>query len=287
MTRESVTLRALPVDETGENGDFAWACHAATKSINVAKFRGATFGGSYAKAGAWLKTQADDGARAFVLIFTSGCGMEDFLSTLDPTVRKVPLAGGASARKGNAPGYVFPSASEVAALAIFEGNWQSVSVAAHEACGEELDLDGNNARRFAGVRCDGEFRPAHDFLITARREHALAENDWGRLALIDQHGSVFHLHDGGNGTVGCGANLPHCRKLRLAVFNQHQGGRNISQIVAEGSLAFGCAGLHGLFGDCRPWESGAPTSYLFGELATTSEGPRFANLMFSVLKRLS
>jgi hypothetical protein len=93
---------------------------------------------------------------------------------------------------------------------------------------------------------------------------------------------VLHLHEDGD-TIVSGADLPESRTVRLAFFDARRGSAAILAQARPGALAFGCAGLFGLFGTDRPWEAVMPTTYLFGELAVANGVPRFANLTFSLL----
>jgi hypothetical protein len=75
--------------------------------------------------------------------------------------------------------------------------------------------------------------------------------------------------------------------VRLVVFDSGLGIEALRARINPRSLLFGCAGLHGLFENNRPWEQWAPTTYLFGEVANLNKQPRFSNLTFSVLQRIS
>jgi len=131
----------------------------------------------------------------------------------------------------------------------------------------------------------GEMRAAADFLAEQRESYGLREDDWDRLAIIGDDGLVRHLHAQG-GTIGCGADLPRSRKVRLALFDEDRALGEIVSAVNGRSLVFGCAGLHGLFSKSRPWESTADTTYLYGELVTAGQQPHFANLTFALLRRI-
>lgn len=157
----------------------------------------------------------------------------------------------------------------------------SFAWACHAAIGprELASLPGED---FGGTTADGVM-DAWDFLKRAGETHGLADDDWDRLALISNECVMIHLHDAGDG-VGCGTHLPASRLVRLAVFDEARGRDAILAVCRPGSLVFGCAGLHGLFASGRPWESTAPTTYLFGELAVPDGQPRFANLTFSLLQ---
>jgi hypothetical protein len=271
-----------PIGHVSPSGDFGWACLAAKEARRFADLPGMIFGGSYAEASAWMRSQATE-ARAFVVIFTRGDGMEEFLGGLSSEVSALPMAGGAAARSSG-PGFTHPMAEDVAVLAITEGEWQAASVAAHFPAGDTLSCLGHDRRRFSMVRTGDGTVDAHEFLHTARAAHGLAPGDWDRLALVTNEGIVLHLHEEG-GLVVSGADLPASREVRLALFDPSRGREAILAHASPETLAFGCAGLFELFGEDRPWEALMPTTYLFGELATTSASPRFANLTFSLLIR--
>jgi hypothetical protein len=276
----SATLH--PVGQVTSPGEFAWACFAAVERRAFGSFHGAVFGGSYAEASAWMAGQLPH-VRAFVLIFTRGEGMERFLAGLPAEVASVPMAGGAAARaNGAAAGFTHPAAQDLAVLALPEGRWEAVSISAHFPEGEAFDCPGNDPRKFSKVRAAHGSVGAGDFLRQASAAHGLAPDDWDRLALITEDGTMLHLHEDGD-TIVSGADLPESRRVRLAFFDARRGSAAILAQARPGALAFGCAGLFGLFGTDRPWEAVMPTTYLFGELAVANGVPRFANLTFSLL----
>jgi len=277
---KAATATIHPVGQCSPTGDFGWACFAAREAQTFVNSRGVVFGGSYEPASAWMAEQLPQ-ARAFVVIFSRGEGMERFLARLSPEVASAPIAGGAAARTHGA-GFTHPAAEDVAILAITEGGWRTVSVAAHFPEGDAFHCLGDDPRSFSAVQNrDGTFG-AGDFLREARTTFGLAPDDWDRLALITDDGLVLHLHQDGE-TVVSGADLPASREVRLALFDPHRGREAILAQARPGALAFGCAGLFGLFGDERSWEAVMPTTYLFGELAVANGVPRFANLTFSLL----
>jgi len=275
-----VTASVHPVGHVLPTGDFGWACFAAKEARSFAGLHGPVFGGSYAEASAWMNDQLP-GVHAFVVIFTRGEGMEGFLASLPPAVASVPMAGGAAARAGG-PGFTHPTAEDVAVLAITEGEWQAVSVTSHFPKGEAFRCLGDDLRRFSAIMaCEGTVGSG-DFLRKARAAFGLAPDDWDRLALITGDGIVLHLHEDGERVVS-GADLPASREVRLALFEPDRGREAILARARPDALAFGCAGLFGLFGEERPWEALMPTTYLFGEIANADGLPRFANLTFSLL----
>ena len=207
--------------------------------------------------------------------------MERFLARLSPEVASVPITGGAAARTHGA-GFKHPAAKDVAILAITDGEWQAVSVTAHFPEGAAFHCLGSDPRSFSAIQTREGTSGAGEFLRKARTAFGLAPDDWDRLGLVTEDGSVLHLHEDGE-TVVCGADLPASREVRLALFDLHRGREAILAQARPGALAFGCAGLFGLFGEDRPWEAMMPTTYLFGELAVANGAPRFANLTFSLL----
>ncbi len=275
-----VTATIHPVGRVSSVGDFGWACFAAREPQTFLNSRGVAFGGSYEDASAWMTRQLP-GVRAFVVIFATGNGMEAFLAGLSPVVASVPMAGGAAAR-ASGPGFTYPAAEDVAVLAITEGEWHAVSVAAHFPAGDTFHCLGNAPRSFSAIRTRERTIAADDFFLEARSAYDLAPGDWDRLALVTKDGMILHLHEDG-GMVVSGANLPHSRQVRLALFNPDRGREAILARAKPSALAFGCAGLFGLFGSDRPWEAVMPTTYLFGEIANANGIPRFANLTFSLL----
>ncbi|MFZ4599919.1 MAG: hypothetical protein ACOYNN_14845 [Terrimicrobiaceae bacterium] len=281
MNRIAATVH--PLGEISPIGDFGWACLAAQEVRRFTDLEGTAFGGSYAEASAWMAGQRPK-ARAFVVIFTGAEGMEGFLDGLPSEVASLPMAGGAAAR-GSGPGFTHPRAQDVAVLAIMEREWQALSVAAHFPAGDRFQCLGDDPRRFSTIRTSETSEGtvgADGFFQNARVVYGLAPGDWDRLALVTDDGIVLHLHEEG-GVVVSGANLPASREVRLALFDAARGREAILPHAAPGALAFGCAGLFGLFGDERPWEEFIPTTYLFGELAVGNKTPRFANLTFSLL----
>lgn len=280
MSDVSVTVH--PIGHVSSIGAFGWACFGAKDTRTFADLRGNVFGGTYAEASAWMSSQAAQ-ARAFVVIFVRGDGMEEFLGGLSAEVSALPMAGGAAARSSG-PGFTNPMAEDVAVLAITEGEWQAVSVAAHFPAGDALSCLGQDRRRFSTIRTGDGTVDAHEFLQRARALHGLAPGDWDQLALVTNEGIVLHLHEE-EGIVVSGADLPASRQVRLALFDPSRGREAILAHASPETLAFGCAGLFGLFGEDRPWEAFMPTTYLFGELAMASASPRFANLTFSLLLR--
>lgn len=275
-----VTATIHPVGQVSSVGDFGWACFAAREPQTFVNSRGVVFGGSYAEASAWMNGQLP-GVRAFVLIFARGEGMEGFLAGLPPAVASVPMAGGAAAR-ASGPGFTHPTAEDVAVLAITEGEWQAVSVTAHFPKGDAFRRLGDDPRRFSAIMTREGTVGAGDFLRKARAAFGLAPDDWDRLALVTRDGVVLHLHQEGN-VIVAGAGLPRSYEVRLALFDPIRGREEILAQAKPGALAFGCAGLFGLFGEDRPWEALMPTTYLFGEIANAKRLPRFANLTFSLL----
>lgn len=275
-----VSATIHPVGQASSVGDFGWACYAAGEPREFASFRGAVFGGRYAGASAWMTGQLPQ-ARAFVVIFAREEGMEAFFAGLSPEVASVPMAGGAAARAGG-QGFTHPIAEDVAVLAITEGEWRAASVTAHFPEGDAFRCSGNHPRSFSAIQTPGGLVGAGDFLRKARAAFGLAPDDWDRLALIAEDGSVLHLHRKGE-TVVSGADLPASREVRLALFDPYRGREAILALAQPGALAFGCAGLFGLFGENRPWEAVMPTTYMFGEIAIANGLPRFANLTFSLL----
>lgn len=280
MNRVSASVH--PIGHSSPVGNFGWACFAAKEARRFTDLQGAVFGGSYAEASAWMSSQRSE-ARAFVVIFTRGDGMEKFLRGLPSNVTSLPMAGGAAAR-GNGPGFTHPMAEDVAVFAIKEREWQAVSVAAHFATGDRFQCLGHDPRRFSAIQTGEETMSAHEFFQNARAAHGLDPGDWDRLALVTNDGIVLHLHEDGK-TVVSGADLPTSREVSLALFDPPRGREAILAQAGPGAIAFGCAGLFGLFGEDRPWEVVMPTTYLFGELAVANRAPRFANLTFSILIR--
>lgn len=278
MNRVAATVH--PIGRNSDVGGFGWACFAAKEARVFADLQGPAFGGSYAEASAWMSSQWPL-ARAFLVIFTREKGMEVFLGGLSSDVASVPMAGGAAAR-GGGPGFTRPVAEDVSVLAITEGEWRAVSVAAHFPTGDTLRCLGNVHRRFSAIRTGEATIDANAYFQNARTAHGLAPGDWDRLALVTDDGIILHLHEEG-GEVVSGADLPASREVRLALFDSVRGREALLAHAAPGALAFGCAGLFGLFGDDRPWEDAMPTTYLFGELAVADGTPRFANLTFSLL----
>lgn len=96
MNRKSITVH--PIGHTSPVGDFAWACFAAKEARRFADLQGNTFGGSYAEASDWMACQLPL-ARAFVVLFARGDGMEEFFGSLSSDVVSVPMAGGAAEPK--------------------------------------------------------------------------------------------------------------------------------------------------------------------------------------------
>lgn len=265
--------------------DFAWACHDAREVKPFASLQGEVFGGTYAAAASWMEKMAPL-ARAYILVFTGGTGMEKFLRELPAAVASIPIAGGAAARSGNSKGSTVPLAEDVAVFAITEGSWQAITVNAHFGSEEFFVCEGGDSRRFPDVRTGSETLPAVEFFQRARESHLLPANDWDRLALMTRDGAVLHLHPK-DGEVVCGADLPSSREVQLAIFDGARGIEALRAVINPQSLLFGCAGLHGLFENTRPWEQWAPTTYLFGEIANLNHRPRFSNLTFSILHRTS
>ena len=265
--------------------DFAWACHDAREVKPFASLQGEVFGGTYAAAASWVEKMAPV-ARAYILVFTGGTGMEKFLRELPAAVASIPIAGGAAARSGNSKGSTVPLAEDVAVFAITEGSWQAITVNAHFGSEEFFVCEGVDPRRFSHIRTENKILPAPDFFQRARDRHLLSANDWDRLALITRDGAVLHLHPE-HGDVLCGTDLPDSREVRLVIFDGIRGIEALHAQIKPQSLLFGCAGLHGLFENNRPWEQWAPTTYLFGEIAKLDHRPRFANLAFSVLQRIA
>jgi hypothetical protein len=285
MAAHRQTLTALPPGHQPAPAGFSWACAAAREPLDFASLTGETFGGTYADAAAWMCRQLGR-ARAFIILFARGDGMEPFLAGLDPQVRRIPMAGGAAARMaGLANGAVFPAAEDVAVFAVTEGKWDCVAVTAHFPAGAVIRCAGSDPRRFSEILSEGKSHSAHRFLAAARLAHGLSANDWDRLALITPEGTIIHLHDAGE-TVGCGTHLPDSREARLAIFDEARGREAILASTTPATLAFGCAGLHGLFASGKPWETLIPATYLYGELAVFAGGPAFSNLTFALLRRL-
>lgn len=281
-----IRLNRLPIGHETSGGGFAWSCLAAREDLEFANLRGKAFGGSYAEATEWMLAQLP-AARAFVLIFSRGDGNERFLSGLPQEVNLIPMAGGASARSaGAAAGFTYPQAKDIAVFAITEGAWQSITVTSHFPVGDTFHCLGDDPRKFTTIQTGEGAVGALDFFQQAREAHDLAANDWDRLALITDDGIVLHLRDEG-GTVVSGANLPSSRQVRLALFDAQHGRKAILARSTPGTLAFGCAGLHGLFGSDRPWEQLVPTTYLFGELAAAGGPSQFSNLTFSLLSPIA
>jgi hypothetical protein len=279
------SLGTMPVGQRQAACDFAWACHASREVKPFASLRGEVFGGTYAEAASWMAKQTPV-ARAFILVLTGGTGMEKFLRELPPASASIPIVGGAAARTGNSKGSTVPFAEDVAVFAITEGSWQAIAVNAHFGVEEFFVCEGVDPRRFSHIRSRNETLPALDFFQQARARHLLSSNDWDRLALMTRDGAVLHLHSGDEEVV-CGTDLPDSREVRLAIFDGRQGIEALQAQIRPQSLLFGCAGLHGLFENNRPWEQWTPTTYLFGEIAKLNNRPSFSNLTFSLLQRIS
>ena len=279
------SLGTMPVGHRQAACDFAWECHAAREVKPFASLQGEVFGGTYAEAASWMAKQ-NPVARAFILVFTGGTGMEKFLHQLPPAATSIPIAGGAAARSGNSKGSTVPLAEDVAAFAITEGSWQAISVNAHFGSEEFFVCEGGDPRRFSHIRTGNKTVHAPDFFQRARERHLLSANDWDRLALMTRDGAVLHLHPE-DGEIVCGTDLPDSREVRLAILDDIRGIEALRAQIKPQSLLFGCAGLHGLFENNKPWEQWAPTTYLFGEIANLDNRPRFSNLTFSILQRIS
>ena len=279
------SLGTMPVGYRQAACDFAWACHDAREVKPFASLQGEVFGGTYAEAASWMAKQHPI-ARAFILIFTAGTGMEKFLHELPAATASIPIVGGAAARSGDSKGSTVPFAEDVAVFAITEGYWQAITVNAHFGSEEFFVCEGGDPRRFSHIRSGNETLPALDFFQRARERHLLPDNDWDRLALMTRDGAVLHLHPE-DGEVVCGTDLPGSREVRLVVFDSGLGIEALRASINPQSLLFGCAGLHGLFENNRPWEQWATTTYLFGEIVNLNNQPRFSNLTFSVLQRIS
>lgn len=128
-----------------------------------------------------------------------------------------------------------------------------MSVAAHFPEGDAFQCLGNDPRSFSLIQTREGTSGAGDFLREARTAFGLAPDDWDRVALVTDDGVVLRHEDGG--TVVSGANLPASREVRLALFDSHRGCEAILAPATPSALAFGCAGLFGLFGEDRPWEA--------------------------------
>lgn len=265
------------------HADFGWACHAARTAADFAELQGCAFGGSFSEAAAWMQCQTPS-AQAFVAFFPRKTGTEKFLAGLPPAVAAIPMVGGSPARDSDA-GLTMPFASDAAVFAIHEGRWRSVPVRAHVPRGPRLNCLGDGPRHFHRISMEGAEYDAHRYLGIVRVQQGLDESDWDRLALLAEDGSLIHLHDAGE-AVGCGADLPASREVRLAIFDENFGKQAVLSHLTPGSLIFGCAGLHGLFPANRPWEQRAPTTYLHGEVAHFDGQPRFTNLTFAILQRI-
>jgi hypothetical protein len=279
------SLGTIPVGHGQAGCDFAWACHDAGEARPFASLHGEIFGGTHDEAASWMAKQSPV-ARAFIIVFTGGTGMEKFLRELPPAAASIPIAGGAAARSGNSKGATVPLAEDVAVFAITEGSWKAITVNAHFGSGEFFVCEGGDSRRFSHIRAGNETLPAPDFFQRARERHLLSANDWDRLALMTRDGAVLHLRPE-DGEIVSGTDLPGSREVRTAIFDGARGIEALRASINPQSLLFGCAGLHGLFGNSRPWEQWAPTTYLFGEIANLHNRPRFSNLTFSVLQRIS
>jgi hypothetical protein len=97
---------------------------------------------------------------------------------------------------------------------------------------------------------------------------------------------LIHLHPGDVGVL-CGRDLPEGGQVQPAVFHESRARNAWLQAAGANSMAFGCAGLHGMFSGERPWEAIMGTTYLYGEIAMIGERPRFSNLTVSLLRRLT
>jgi len=265
-------------------GCFAWASHLAVEPARFSAFPGQAFGGSFDEAAEWMRACTPH-TTAWIVIFRRGTGMEKFLADLPPEVAAIPMAGGATARDaGCDEGYAVPSGGDVAVFALREGKWESLALHAHAPTGKAFTCSGPAPRQIAWVESDGQRFPADEFFAAERRAHGLAKDDWDRLALISESGVMIHLHDAGDGLVGCGTNLPESGRFRIAVFDEERGRQVLTEALSPGALLFGCAGLHGLFQNGRPWEREFPSTYLYGEVASMAGCPGFSNLTFSILR---
>jgi hypothetical protein len=125
--------------------------------------------------------------------------------------------------------------------------------------------------------------PAREWI--EQRFVGLGGDVWNRVALLAPQGNALHMRPDGEG-VSVSANLPPGRRVDLAVFDDNFGRQALERLVRPGSLVFGCAGLDALIAEPRAWEKIATTSYLYGEIVRSTDGPAFANLSFSVLSRV-
>lgn len=278
--RQRVAAAVHPVGHVEPVGDFGWACSAAGLPRAFASLEGEVFGGSFAQASAWMADQVRH-ARAFIVIFTRGVGMEGFLSRLPAEVTAIPTAGGAAAR-ADGDGFTYPAAEDVAILAITEGDWLSLSLTAHFPTGDAFHCHGDDPRRFSVVQTGGGTVRAAEFFRKVRADFGLSPDDWDRLAIITDDNRVLHLHENHEMIVS-GANLPPSRDVRLALLDLQRGRETLLANAQPGTFAFGCAGLFGLLGEDRPWEAVMPTTYLFGEIVNANGISLFANLAFTLL----
>jgi hypothetical protein len=147
-----------------------------------------------------------------------------------------------------------------------------------------MECVGGGPRSFACLRSGANQTPVRKGI--EKQFGHLGSEVWNRVALLAPCGKLLHMRPDGEG-VAVSANLPRGRRVELAVFDEAYGRSALASTVTPGSLIFGCAGLDALIAEPRPWEQIAPTTYLYGEIVHLSDAPKFANLSFSVLTKMT
>lgn len=226
-------------------------------------------------------------AQALVALFTHGSGMEGFLEAVSELLPGVPLTGGAAARLDPAGrGAVFPESTDVALAVITEGGWRADTVSFHRPTGIHFWIEGQGKRDFSRVNVKGQVLDAESFLYSIAEAQGVDNDILDRVAIRDLTGRVLHVSKGSEG-LHVSSNLPVSRYVEWVIFDEDYGRENLTALMTSPGFAFGCAGLHGLISDNRPWETQWNTCYMYGEAVMLKGKPAFANLSFSVLQVIS
>jgi len=241
---------------------------------------GEVYSGSYADVRKTLM-ERDTPPAALLILGVKGTGMETFLRSLPKELQELPIAGGVVAREDlTGRGDMHPRCEDLTVLALQSGNWTARTVAFHLPTGIFLRIQSDSPRTIRNIERNGQLIPAPEWLAQTAVRLGVQDSFWDRLAFRTPEGRLLHASEGTDG-IQLGADLPVTGNLELAILDEAWGRSHLG-ILPEGSLVFGCAGLHGLLSAARPWHT-HPTAYMYGEVLTLKHAPAFANLSFSLL----
>lgn len=221
-------------------------------------------------------------ASGLLLFFATGEDAPRFLKTLPDPFTSLPVAGGVAATvPETGEQNLFPG--PVCAVVLTGTAWQNQQVDVQIPIGPSIQLETSGPRKATHARTTGGTIPALEWMKDLFTQHGISQAPWEQVGLQTREGIVLHGSPEENG-IHTGADLPEDGWVTPVLFDAKRCEQALQDLPSD-SLIFGCAGLHAVMPENRPWQSRS-TAYFFGEVVHATQGPAFANLSLSVLSPL-